>query len=74
MMNICEYFDRYYKNNGRDKGLGLENLVYNLYKTDEIRFQQWAMDNKVDLDEVIEMLDGSEEYVITLWVQDNEEA
>ena len=74
MMNIREYFDRYYEDNGYDKSVELENLVYGLYKNDEIRFQQWANDNKVDLDAVVEMLDGSEEYAITLWVWDNEEA
>ena len=70
MMNINEFFGRYYKENGMNKGRELENMVWDWYNNDEEKFDKWVEENNIELYDVEEMMDGSEEYSIDLWVEE----
>ena len=73
MMNINEFFGKYYRQNGIEKGRELENMVWNWYNNDEEKFDKWVEENNIELYDVEEMLDGSEEYSINLWVEEMQE-
>lgn len=72
MMNIREYFNKLYSEDW-DKGEEIENMVWDWYNNDEEKFYNWAEENNIDLDDVVDMMDGEQEYVLTLWVWDMED-
>lgn len=72
MMNIREYFNKLYENNF-DDAVEIENMVWDWYNNDEQKFDKWVEDNNIELYDVIEMMDGDNEYALTLWVWDMED-
>lgn len=72
MMNIREYFSKLYSEDW-DKGEEIESTVWDWYNNDEEKFYNWAKENNIDLDDVADMIDGEQEYVLTLWVWDMED-
>lgn len=72
MMNIREYFSKLYSEDW-DKGEEIESTVWDWYNNDEEKFYNWAEENNIDLDDVVYMMDGDQEYVLTLWVWDMED-
>lgn len=72
MMNIREYFNKLCSEDW-DKGEEIESVVWDWYNNDEEKFYNWAEENNIDLDDVANMMDGEQEYVLTLWVWDMED-
>ena len=72
MMNIREYFNKLYSEDW-DKGEEIESMVWDWYNNDEEKFYNWAEENNIDLDDAADMMDGKQEYVLTLWVWDMED-
>ena len=72
MMNIREYFNKLYSEDW-DKGEEIESMVWDWYNNDEEKFYNWAEENNIDLDDVADMMNGEQEYVLTLWVWDMED-
>lgn len=72
MMNIREYFNKLYENNFND-AVEIENMVWDWYNNDEQKFDKWVEDNNIELYDVIEMMNGENEYALTLWVWDMED-
>lgn len=72
MMNIREYFSKLYTKNF-DKANEIENMVWNWYNNDEEKFDKWVEENNIDIDDVVYMMDGDQEYALTLWAWDMED-
>lgn len=75
MMNIREYFSNLYEqaqgNEGKfDEVMELEQQVYEWYENEDDRFYLFCAAALIDLDVVEDMMDGSQEYSLTLWVWD----
>ena len=67
-----EYFNDLYEQDF-DKAVKVENMVWDLYRNDEEKFDQWCDQNNIDAYDVIEMMDGTNEYSVTLWSWDMED-
>ncbi len=72
MMNIREYFNKLYSEDW-DNGEEIESKVWDWYNNDEEKFYNWAEENNIDLDAITYMMNGDQEYVLTLWVWDMED-
>lgn len=75
MMNIREYFNNLYvqaRGNEEqfDEVMELEQQVYDWYCDEDSRWDEFVEQNNIDLDDVANMMDGSQEYVLTLWCWD----
>ena len=72
MMNIYEYFNKLYSEDF-NKGQEIESMVWDWYNNDEKKFDEWVEENNIELYDVIEMMNGDNEYAIKLWVWDMED-
>jgi hypothetical protein len=72
MKNMQEYFNDLYEQDF-DKAVEVENMVWDLYRNDEEKFDEWCDQNNVDAYDVIELMDGTNEYSVTLWSWDMED-
>lgn len=75
MMNIREYFNNLYvqaqgNEEQFDEVAELEQQVYDWYCDEDSRWDEFVEQNNIDLDDVENMMDGSQEYVLTLWCWD----
>lgn len=74
MMNIREFFSKLYENSRNDeefnKVMDMENKVYEWYCNEDSRWDEFVEQNHIDVDDVENMMDGSQEYSITLWCWD----
>ena len=78
MKSIREFFSDLYMNckmneDKFEQVSELEDRVFNWYNEDEDKFDEFVKDNNIDLDVVVGMMDGSDEYDLTLWVWDMED-
>lgn len=72
MKNMQEYFDEMYRQDF-DKAEEIESMVWDWYNNDEQKFDEWVEENNIDIDDVVDMMNGEQEYSITLWVWDMED-
>lgn len=74
MMNIREFFSKLYEDSHNDeefnKVVDMENEVYEWYCNEDSRWDEFVEQNNIDVDDVEDMMDGSQEYSITLWCWD----
>lgn len=78
MMSIREFFSNLYMNCKMDEDMfeqvsDLENQVFDWYNDDDDKFYEFVKINNIDLDVVSVMMNGSDEYDLTLWVWDMED-
>lgn len=72
MKNMQEYFNEQYEQDF-DRAADLESDVWDWYNNDEQKFNEWIEENNIDLYDIINMANGKQEYLITLWIWDMED-
>lgn len=66
MKNMQEYFGELYERDF-DMAVEVESMVWDMYCNDEEKFDEWCEQNNVDAYDVVELMDGTTEYSVTLW-------